>query len=254
MCLELAAKNSTFGLMHPHHRELLKEIKKKAGTPVRDAFLQHYLGNPHPMYRIRSADLRKILRTWLAAHRNLTPVQLAAVVDSLVKGKTSTEKCAGGLLLDCSRKSMHGFDPRLVDRWLNQMIGWVEVDTLCTGRYPEAELPREWPRWRPVLNRLARNKNIQKRRASLVLLCSPLRHDPDPRLLRQALETVDRLAGEREVLITKAVSWVLRSAAVHHPTEVKNYITLNRAKLPTIAVRETLTKISTGKKTKRKAT
>jgi len=239
--------------MHPHHRELLKEIKKTAGKPVRDPFLQNYLGNPHPLFVIKSAALRKILRTWLAAHRELSPEQLAAVVDSLVQGKTSTEKCAGGLLLDCARKSMRGFDPKLFDRWLNSMMGWVEVDTLCTGRYPEAEIPREWLRWKPVLNRLARSKNIQKRRASVVLLCSPLRHTADPRLLKQALQTVDRLAEEREVLITKAVSWVLRSAAVHHPQEVKKYVTLNKPILPGIAVRETLTKISTGKKTKRKA-
>lgn len=238
--------------MHAHHRELLKEIKKKAGKPVRDPFLENYLGNPHPLYRIKSAALRKILRTWLAEHQALTSTQLAAVVGSLVKGKTSTEKCAGGLLLDCARKSMRGFDPKRFDPWLNSMIGWVEVDTLCTGRYPEAEIPRDWSRWKPLLNRFARSSNIQKRRASLVLLCSPLRHSEDPRLLKQALETIDRLAGEREVLITKAMSWVLRSAAVHHPREIKKYVTLHKSILPAIAVRETLTKISTGKKTKRK--
>jgi 3-methyladenine DNA glycosylase AlkD len=239
--------------MHPHHRELLREIKKKAGEPVRDPFLENYLGNPHPLYVIKSAALRKILRTWLAEHLELTPMQLAAVVTSLVRGKTSTEKCAGGLLLDCARKSMRGFDPKLFDRWLTPMIGWVEVDSLCTGRYPEAEIPREWSRWKAVLNRLSRSSNIQKRRASLVLLCSPLRHSADPRLLKQALTTVSRLSGEREVLITKAISWVLRSASVHYPNEIRKYITLNKEILPAIAVRETMTKISTGKKTKRKA-
>ncbi len=238
--------------MHPHHRELLEEIKRKAGRPVHDPFLQNYLGNPHPMYRIKAPDLRKILRPWLAANRDLSPAQLAAVTESLIRGKTSTEKCAGGLLLDCARKSMRGFHPRAFDRWLNHLVGWGEVDALCTGRYPEAEIPRQWTQWKPLLNRFARSNNIQKRRASLVLLCSPLRYQADPRLLTQAFQTVDQLATEREVLITKAVSWVLRSASVHHPKEVRSYIAQNKDKLPTIAVRETMTKLATGKKTKRK--
>jgi 3-methyladenine DNA glycosylase AlkD len=240
--------------MHAHHLELLKEIKKKAGKPVRDPFLQNYLGNNHPIYRIKSADMRKIARLWVANHRDMPGEKLAEVVRSLVLGKSCTEKQMGGLLLDTSRSTQRNFDPKWFERWLNHLVGWVEVDTLCTGRYPETEVPRQWAKFKPILNRLSRSENINKRRASLVLLCSPLRHNPDPRLLKQALQTVSRLASEQEVLITKAVSWVLRSASAHHPTEVRNYITLNKAKLPSIAVRETLTKITTGKKTKRKAT
>ncbi len=238
--------------MHPHHRKLLLEIKKKGGKPVRDPFLQNYLGNPHPLYKVNSPTLHKIAKSWIAEHRQVSADELTMVIRSLVLGKTCTEKMMAGILLNSCRKEQRTFDPNLFDHWLNHLIGWVEVDTLCTGRYPENEVPKQWTAWKKVLNKFSRDKNIQKRRASLVLLCSPLRRNPDPRLLDQAFKTVDRLGQEKEALITKAVSWVLRSASVHFPAEVKKYVTLNETKLPRIAVRETLTKLKTGTKTKRK--
>ncbi len=238
--------------MHPYHRELLRQFKVHGGKAVHDAFLANYLGNPHPRFPLSSPAMRKIARDWMAAHKGLAADDLAAVIGSLVQGKTMTEKLMSGLLLDVSYKSQREIDPSHFDRWLNHLIGWAEVDTLCTGRFPESEIPRQWTPWKKWLDKFSRSANIQKRRASLVLLCSPLRKHPDLRLLKQALRTTDRLGHEKDVLITKAVSWALRSAAVHHPAAVKKYVTLKATRLPRIAVRETLTKIATGTKTKRK--
>ena len=52
-------------------------------------------------------------------------------------------------------------------------------------------------------------------------------------------------------MISKAISWVLRSLIKHHRKLVADYLTSNVATLPKIAVRETLIKLETGKKTKR---
>lgn len=62
---------------------------------------------------------------------------------------------------------------------------------------------------------------------------------------------VERLKGERPILITKAVSWLLRSMALRHGTAVAAYLDANAASLPAIAVRETRTKLATGTKTGR---
>ena len=71
-------------------------------------------------------------------------------------------------------------------------------------------------------------------------------------MVKLALENVDRLKGEKDVLITKAISWVLRSAIPAQKDVIKKYLNLNMASLPKIAVRETLVKLRTGKKTKSK--
>ena len=81
-----------------------------------------------------------------------------------------------------------------------------------------------------------------------MLLCKPLTRSEDERLSRQALQMIDSLKHEKEVLITKAISWSLRSMVKLHKTDLKKYIDKNKASLPAIAVRETLTKLKTGRK------
>jgi 3-methyladenine DNA glycosylase AlkD len=81
------------------------------------------------------------------------------------------------------------------------------------------------------------------------MLCSPLRHSDDEQLALATLQNVERLKHEKEVLITKAISWVLRSMVGRHKKLVAQYIKENKESLPPIAIRETLTKLKTGKKT-----
>lgn len=236
--------------MHPSHLEILTSIRQHSGKPKKDAFLNSYLGNPHLLYPINTPTMRKIAKDWRRAHPELSPDELVRVLTSLIKGKSCTEKCMAGILLSQSARTQRKFDPVIFDRWLDHLVGWVEVDSLCTGDYMVTEIQEDWARWKKLLTQFSRSSNIQKRRASLVLLCSPLRHNKDERLLKAALDNVLRLQTEKEVLITKAISWVLRSASVHHPQEVRKFLALNKDKLPAIAVRETVAVLKTGRKTK----
>jgi 3-methyladenine DNA glycosylase AlkD len=52
-------------------------------------------------------------------------------------------------------------------------------------------------------------------------------------------------------MITKAISWVLRSLVKHHRSEVENYLDTHEESLPRIAVREVRVKLDTGRKTQR---
>lgn len=85
-----------------------------------------------------------------------------------------------------------------------------------------------------------------------MLLCAPLRRTEDKKLLLVALRNCKKLAVEKHVLITKAISWVLRSGCESFPKEIDQFLKENGDKLPKIAVRETITKLRTGRKTKRK--
>ena len=92
-----------------------------------------------------------------------------------------------------------------------------------------------------------------KRRAALVLLVTPTRTSDDPRFADLAFAVVTRLAPERDILITKAVSWLLRSLVTRHRDTVIAYLDANADSLPAIAIRETRTKLKTGTKSGRKA-
>lgn len=234
------------------HKEILRLIRQYAGTPTQHTFLDSYLGNENPRYPVNAPTLRKIAKEWANAHRELNASDFQKMLTSFILGLSSTEKCMAGILLGYSTPAQRKFDPSIFDHWLDHLVGWAEIDAVCTGPYTVTEIPAQWGVWKNLLVRFSKDKNINKRRASLVLLCSPLRKGPDERMVTLALEITDRLKEEREILITKAISWVLRSAAIYHKDFVKKYLALNKDKLPKIAVRETWTKLKTGRKTKPK--
>jgi len=230
------------------HATLLAEIIKKSGKPTQHTFLDNYLGNTHPRYPISMPHLRGVIKTWIQSSP-LTPKEFQAVLTSLIKAPSSTEKMTAGILLDYANKEQINFDPKNFDRWLNHLQGWVEVDSLCYGHFKVDQVLENWSQWKKLLISLNKSKNINKRRASLVLLCKPLTRSDDKGLQVLAFQLIEYLKSEKEILITKAISWILRSMVKLHRNELKKYLTKNKQTLPAIAVRETFAKLQTGKKT-----
>lgn len=235
--------------MNKHHQEILSLIKENATTPTQHTFLDGYLGNAHPKYPIDNPTLRLIAKEWMRDHQTMNADGFQKLISSMVKGKSATEKMMAGILLDFSTKEQRSFDPTHFDQWLDHVEGWAEVDTLCTGKYPITEIPTKLAIWKKLLLSFSKSKNINKRRASLVFLCSPTSQEVNEELANLALAIIDRLKGEKEILITKAISWLLRSMVRYHKSMVSDFVKANRETLPAIAVRETMVKMETGKKT-----
>jgi 3-methyladenine DNA glycosylase AlkD len=231
-----------------HHQSILEEIKAKSGVGTSHTLLDSYLGNSNFRYAITAPKLRTIAKEWARRNKTLTSNQFCDVVDSLIHGSSSTEKVMGGIILDCATKEQWQFDPKVFDEWLDQLEGWAEVDAVCTGKFMIKSIPGQWEKWEKIIRRFAKSKNIQKRRASLVLFCSPIVHCEDPALAKVAFENIELLKHEKEILLTKAISWLLRSMIKHHKKAVTEYLNENEKNLPPIAVRETKIKLKTGRK------
>ncbi len=236
--------------MDRHHKDILTAIRTNAGKATQHTHQDNYLGSSHPRYDISNPVLRILAKEWMKSHRDLSAADFAKVLTSLVEGKSATEKWMAGMLMDYAKPEQLAFEPALFDAWLEHLMGWAEVDVMCSGSYSVAEVPRYWKKWEPLLRKFSKSKNIHKRRASLVLLCAPLRKSVNEPLAAVAFENIDRLKREKEILITKAISWLLRTMVKHHKVLVADYIEENKTTLPRIAVRETLIKIDTGRKTK----
>lgn len=236
--------------MNPHHKTILSQIKRNATKPTKHTFSDRYLGNTNIRYPINVPTLRKISKQWLNDNTELDLKAFVDLITSLMAGKSSTEKCMGGILLNEAPPHLHQFNSFYLNTWLDNLTGWVEVDTLCSGKYSITAIDVDWLRWKKLLITLSKSHNINKRRASLVLLCSPLIRLNDGRLATLALKNVIQLTSERDILITKAISWVLRSMNKHYQTLLKRFIKEHESTLPKIAVREVLMKIKTGKKVK----
>jgi 3-methyladenine DNA glycosylase AlkD len=211
-----------------------------------------YTGSGRPFFNVSIPDQRRIVRTWLKAHKRAGAEQVLGFADALFAGDFYEEKILGALVLGSSAGARRLAQPAMVDGWLAGLNGWAEVDSLCASVFGPDELLADWPAWRLTISRLSRDQNVNKRRAALVLLTRPCRLSHDPRFGLLAFEIIDRLKSEREPMVTKAISWLLRSNVARRAREVDAYLEANRSQLPAIAVRETRNKLATGVKSGRR--
>lgn len=234
--------------MNIFHKELLSEIRKHAGEKTTQSASNNYLGSGHYYYSISVPVKRKIVKNWLRAHKDITVIELTELIDSLILGKSYEEKTIAGLLIGYLPKQRKSIKLSQLEHWLNYTVGWAEVDTFCQSNFSAKELSSNWNEWKSLINKLSKDKNINKKRAALVLLTDPISEYSSNNLSNLAFQTIDVLKTEKSVLITKAISWLLRSMIRNYRQKVSEYLNENADYLPKIAIRETKRKLLTGKK------
>lgn len=233
--------------MDKYYQQILTEVKKHAGKLPNHSWNNHYLGNSHSHYQLSNSLKRQIIKDWLR-DKNLTLEELIVLENQLYQGKSYEEKYLAGVLWGYLPKLRKQLEPKLLDKWLGELIGWAEIDATCQSNFTAQELLDNWLEWEKLIKKLARDKNINKRRASLVLLTGVVAKSNDKRLSDLAFEIIDRLKSEKDILITKAISWLLRDLTYLHKRQLEDYLKTNADSLPKIAVRETKRKLLTGKK------
>jgi len=221
------------------HQEIIQKLDKliqdKHNFKERQ-WVQHYLGSNKPTRCIKTGELQKLSKNYLPDIN---------LINSLYQNGTSFDELVVAANLTGRIESV---DINQIDNWLNNAVGWAEVDTLCQSNFTADKVLPIWPGWKKFLIKLSSDKNINKRRASLVLLCKTLGQSNDSRVSDFAFDQIEKLKFEKEVLITKAISWILRQLVKYHPDELAEYLEANRDTLPKIAYREALKKLTTGKK------
>ncbi len=230
------------------HREILSELKKHAGHGTSHSGNGSYSGNEHFSYHL-SAPLRKeITRAFLRKHKDMPFGEFPDLLDALFAAPSHDEKLIASIFIKHSRAYRQLLAPERLDGWLDHLMGWAEVDALCQSNFTADEMLADWAAWRKILQVFSRSEHIHERRASLVLLTGPVAHSADSRLAQLAFRNVHRLKEEKNALITKAISWLLRSLVQHHKRELAAYLKENRESLLKVAIRETERKLLTGRK------
>ncbi len=235
--------------MTPEHKKLLAELRS-AGRPAhRDGHINDsYGGSGRPFYNVSVPARRRIAKAWLTANEHEPVGRVLETVESLFSGVSHEEKTLACLLLD--KRVRASVSPADVERWLGQLNGWAEVDSLCQNTFA-SEILDGWPRWSRMIKTLSKSEDINRRRAALVLLTRPVHLSADAKVRDLAFEVIEQLKGEKAILITKAVSWLLRSMTAYHAGAVRRYLAQEAASLPKVAIRETMTKLRTGTKSGR---
>ncbi len=238
--------------MNPLHHEIASDIKQQAAKEgLRlDKQGDRYVGTTKPSYPLKAAVTGAIARAWIARHPELTPREYRDLLSSLSHGETHNEFAFVGVLLGARPRLRQTLEPKLLEGWLDRAEGWAEVDSICQSAFTAQELLSNWQAWKRTLVSLCKSRNVHKRRASLVLLTRPVRESDDARLAELAFANIERLKHEKDILITKAISWLLRELVKHHRADVERYLLDCADTLPKLAVRETRYKLEGGVKRK----
>ena len=235
------------------HKQVLKELHILDSNKDKKErlWVQKYLGSNKPTASVKTGKMIDLAKK-IVKENNFDKKQLTKLLDSLYsKGSTFQEIDLAARLLAVAPKLRQQINPNKLDYWLNFTHGWAETDVLCQSNFTSDELLSNWATWKKLLIKFSKDKNVHKRRASLVLLTKSVRMSDDKRLSNLAFKNVDLLKNEKDILITKAVSWILRSLIQNHKKEVSKYLNKNNETLPKIAVREVTNKLLTGVKNKK---
>lgn len=223
---------------------LTSEIKKRERHTSFN--LAHYLGTTHRVYNVSMPDMRKIASLFKKENNSLTFAQYRSLLNELLSASSFEEKVMGTLILGLFPKLLSQITNATLDAWLSGLTGWAEVDIY-------SDEVDKWLTSNPkqgvaLLKRWNKDEYLEKRRASLVVLCRTLRHDSDPKWKTLAFDFINNLTHEKHVMITKAISWILRAMIKFHKIEVHRYLNEHRTTLPKIAIREVTRKLETGRK------
>lgn len=232
--------------MNKYHQEILEEIKKYSGKGTSET--ASYLGNQHLHYGVSVPYRREIAKAWVKENEDISLDEFVDLLNLLFYGESYEEKTMAGMLLGYFPKLRKEINPELIDKWLDDLQGWAEVDTLCQSNFTADEFLEKWTDWEKLIRKFTEDKNINKRRASLVLLTGVVTKSDDKRLSGLAFSVVNKLKNEKDILITKAISWLLRDLIHDNKDQVRNYLEENKNALPKIAVREVNNKLTKGKK------
>lgn len=260
-------------IKNPHHIKLLQSISeleksllsKRIGVDLHPPFLkggqegdfrrlkeiqwvQKYLGTDKIYHGLSTKQIKDLAKTFVKEN-DLNNQDTIKLLNSLYqKGESYTELALAATILSLSKNLLQNFDPQNLDLWLNYPKGWAENDVLCQSNFGSDILLSNWSNWKKTLKEFNKSNNVNKQRASLVLLTKSVRQSDDSRLSEIAFANIENLKGENDILITKAVSWLLRSLTTFHKDEVLKYLEDNKESLPKIAYREALSKALTGRK------
>ncbi len=213
------------------------EYQKGAMMVMRTRLKVHGVHVPH---------LRQAVRAWQQAHRQVSQAEVLALVEALWDGESWEERALALMLLGRYHRWIPALTWAHFDRWRRGLDNWGLTDGLADilGDWLVSDaLSRTSHLWA-----LIADADVWSRRLALVATVHPNREKGDPAFADLTFALLERVKGERDPMITKAVSWALREMIKHHPDRVAAYVQENRRVLVGHVLREVNNKLHTGLK------
>ena len=150
-------------------------------------------------------------------------------------------------LIRFHRGAFAALDEPLVDAFSVGLDSWQSVDAF--GRILSGPAWVEGLIGEELIQRWARSQNLWLRRAALVsTVALNMPGDGGPGDAPGTLAICERLVGDREDMVVKALSWALRALAMREPAAVAGFLAVHEDELAARVKREVGHKLRTGLK------
>jgi 3-methyladenine DNA glycosylase AlkD len=186
-------------------------------------------------YNVGSSHVRALAKTIYRQHKDSWAIHDAlGFADALMPDRHLEVKGLAVELMACFRKS---FTPALLPAWKRWLVrdcasNWATTDAICGLLIGPLVLAH--PALAPVVASWCRHRNMWVRRASAVALIPLARRGL---ALDRAYAVAQRLHGDREDLIQKAVGWLLREAGKADAARLERYLRKHGPAIPRTTLR-----------------
>lgn len=202
----------------------------RASSHRERADLQRYLGSPHPVLGLSVPELRAILAAFRQAHRDATAKDVNGLAAALWRGKTYEEKALATYLLAAYPKLFDAETWRLLDRWVDDCVGWGMCDTIAYG--PIARMVHDQPHRFRALRRWAKSSNPWRRRIALYAL----RDFVLAKELDKPFDLLAVLLYDEEFWVQRAVGTWLRECWKRDRRRTESFLRKHAKGLPRVVI------------------
>lgn len=210
------------------------------GSPQRAAAERAYLKSTLRHVGAPVPAVRRVVREWVRRHPQVGHDDLFAIADALWAEPVHERRLAAIELLQAVPRRIDAADLGWIEAHLRDCHTWALVDPLAglvladvVARRPDAVLPQ--------IDTWVADDDFWIRRSAVLALRSAVRRGEQ---LDRLFAYAETLLPDSEFFVRKAIGWVLREVAPHHPREVSAWLRLHIDEISLVTLREPLRKLA----------
>ncbi|UYQ60969.1 DNA alkylation repair protein [Streptomyces peucetius] len=207
----------------PFLAEEIRTRLEENAVPGRAVDEKRYLKSDLEHVGVPLPAMRRLVRDLVRSHPGLTRDEVAELALELWSRPVHEHRSAALLILAGYVGRLEAEDTELLERLLRECHTWAHVDLLAP--FVAGRLLLDRPEAQDDIRRWAVDRKQWVRRGGILSFLLALRQEQDfPRWFPVFGEVADPLLEDDRFFVRKAIGWMLREGAKHHPGPVADWL------------------------------
>lgn len=224
--------------------EINRELKKHSEPEFKEGMIR-FFKEPITPIGVRTPVVRKQAAQFYREHKETLPTEdILSLSEELLKTEVMELGIFAIELLTREKKNFSKKTFSIFERFIDNYVhNWAICDLLCSN--PVAYVYDKNPGLFPRVLKMARSKNLWKRRASCVIFPNIARKKD---YTKEVIQIAEHLLDDKEDLIHKGCGWTLREAAKTNKKPILAFLRKNKLKMPRTMLRYSIERFTAAEK------